>query len=162
MMPKPYRLAMGFLIALAALFLFGAVAAIAGEEYTVKIERVIDGDTVKLVDGFCQPAIFCVNEIRVFGIDTPESRRGTGGGKCIKEIKLGLIAKQWARETLTGQAVAVRPVPVKDQNDPYGRVLAEIVLPNGKDYASEAIRLGHARSFLKDKAGNLVKSNWCK
>ena len=161
-MPNPYRLAMGLLIALAASCLLGAVAANASEQYTIKVERVIDGDTVKLADGFCSPSIFCVNEIRVFGIDTPESRRGANGGKCVKEIKLGLIAKQWAREVLTGQTVVVRPLPLKDQDDPYGRVLAEIKLPSGRDYAAEAIRLGHARSFLKDAKGTLVKSDWCR
>ena len=60
-MPNPYRLAMGFLIALAASCLLGAVAANASEQYTIKVERVIDGDTVKLADGFCSPSIFCVN-----------------------------------------------------------------------------------------------------
>lgn len=145
-----------------AMYLIASTLANASEQYTVKIERVLDGDTVKMAEGFCEPLAFCVNKIRVFGIDTPESRRGVRGGKCVKEIKLGLIAKQWARETLTGQTVVVSPLTSKDQNDPYGRVLATIKLPDGKDYASEAMRLGHARPFLKDKAGNLIKFDWCK
>lgn len=129
--------------------------------YFVTVERVMDGDTFMVKSDFCFPVAWCQAKVRVFGIDTPETSMRVRGAKCTKEQKLGFIAKSWAINLLTNQKVTVRLLPKNLQDDPYGRLLGTVTLGNGKDYAFEAIRLGHARPFLKDKDGRLIKSNWC-
>jgi endonuclease YncB( thermonuclease family) len=156
-------LLIGGLMVLAAAMVF-TVAAGAQEGFKVTVDRLVDGDTFEVAEGWCIPWVACREKIRVFGIDTPESRAGGGlaGAKCVKELKLGKIAKQWARETLEGKTVTIFPLPKVDQKkEPRGRLLASVTLPDGKDYASEAIRLGHARKYIIVN-GDYQKSNWCK
>jgi endonuclease YncB( thermonuclease family) len=158
------KLGWGLLVAGLALMILAFCAPVyAGEfDFKAQVERVLDGDTFIAKVENCNPAIVCPITVRVFAIDTPESRRGPRGGKCVKEIKLGLIAKAWAKETLVGKTVTVVPLEKALQKDPYGRLLGNVTLPDGKDYSADAIRIGHAREFVKDKKGLLKKQSWCK
>jgi endonuclease YncB( thermonuclease family) len=131
-------------------------ADIPGKVYTCTIDHVLDGDTIKVL---CPdwPEPFMETSLRVFGIDTPES--SARNAKCKKELKLGLIAKAWARHEFFG-ATQVRFVWAKTVDKWGGRIDARVTLPSGKDWADEAIRIGFARPYGAD--GNLTKSDWCR
>lgn len=83
----------------------------------VEVKRVIDGDTFETIDG---------QIIRVWGIDTPETKHPTKG----KEY-LGEEATEFAKNVLTGQLVYLRG----DNKDKYGRRLASVELLDGTTYA---------------------------
>ena len=149
---------MRFLAIAACALLWPATASLAADvnsaSYVAVVTHVADGDTISVhIDGW--PAPYDPVTVRVAGIDTPESRKQDA--KCTKERRLGLIAKQWARDTLPVGASVV--VTWTGENEKYGRLLATVTLPNGKDFGAEQIRLGHARRYTSD---NLTKSDWCK
>lgn len=93
------------------------------------VSRVLDGDTVEFADG---------NKARIRGIDTPEV---FGGRECG-----GPEASQFAKTTLTGQRVTVLTNP-GDLRDRYGRLVAELRLPDGRSYAVEVTRAGWAEAY---------------
>jgi micrococcal nuclease len=124
--------------------------------YSCDLIKVLDGDTVK-VNCPSWPEPFKETSLRVFGIDTPESIRGQA--KCIKELKLGLNAKAWAKHEFEGaKFVAFTWAGTKDKYG--GRIDANVTLPSGKSWAAEAVRIGMARPYGMN--GKLKKSNWCK
>jgi len=87
-------------------------------EYRVKIVRVVDGDTVDVdIDlGF---GIWMKGErVRLFGIDTPESRT-----RDKEEKKYGLAAKEYLKEKLASGTPFLRTF--KDGVGKYGRILGE-------------------------------------
>jgi micrococcal nuclease len=104
------------------------------------VQRVVDGDTVKLA----APSGGTVT-VRVLGIDTPETvdpRKGVG---CF-----GPQASAWAKRELSGKRVRVRTDPSQDTRDKYGRLLAYLTLPDGTDYSIEAAREGYAKAYVYD------------
>ena len=87
-------------------------------EYRVKIVKVVDGDTVDVdIDlGF---GIWMKNErVRLFGIDTPESRT-----RDLEEKKYGLAAKQYLIDKLNAGTPILKTF--KDGVGKYGRILGE-------------------------------------
>jgi micrococcal nuclease len=100
--------------------------------------KVVDGDTVDVRSDDHGRL-----RIRVVGIDTAEvKKRGYTVG-CG-----GVEASQYAEALLAGQRVAIVTDPSQDARDRYGRTLAEIFLPDGRNYAVDAARSGHARSYV--------------
>ena len=88
-------------------------------EYGCKIVKVIDGDTVDVdIDlGF---GIWIHKErIRLWGIDTPESRT-----RDLEEKKYGLLAKQMIEKWLPVNSIQTL-VTVKDKTGKFGRVLGQ-------------------------------------
>ena len=91
-------------------------------------------------------------EVRLDGIDTPESRRVDA--KCIKELRLGLIAKAWMKDKLPiGSRVTLVWSGVREK---FGRLLATVVF-NGENINSSLIRKGYAAEYH-----GATKGNWCK
>lgn len=85
-------------------------------EYRVEIKRVVDGDTVDVdIDlGF---GIWMKNErIRLYGIDTPESRT-----RDLEEKKYGLAAKMFLENMLDDTKVIMKTN--KDAEGKFGRIL---------------------------------------
>lgn len=120
--------------------------------YQGKVVKVSDGDTIEVsIKGW--PAPFNPVAIRVDGIDTPESRMPPA--KCDKEVRLGLIAKKWAKDNLPVNTMVT--VIWSQKKEKYGRLLANVILPNGKDFAQEQIKSGNAREYHGE-----TKSDWCK
>ena len=88
-------------------------------EYKCKLVKVVDGDTVDVdIDlGF---GVWLQNQrIRLYGIDTPESRTSDA-----EEKKYGLAAKQRMQEWLDGGNLKI--VTHKDAKGKYGRILGEL------------------------------------
>jgi len=109
------------LLALACLVV-GSAAALP-ERFTARVEKVLDGDSLELLrDG--APVT-----VRLFGIDCPEW-----------EQPHGPAAARFARALAAGARVVVR---VRG-TDVYGRLLADVALPDGRSLNRELVRAGHA------------------
>ena len=108
-------------------------------EYNCTIRRVVDGDTVDVdIDlGF---GIWIHNErVRLYGIDTPESRT-----RDLEEKKAGLFAKGVVLHYLPEGSKQVLRTH-KDKVGKYGRVLGEFVI-----YDSLADRQTTINQFMID------------
>ena len=100
-------------------------------EYRVKIVKIVDGDTVDVdIDlGF---GVWLKKErIRMFGIDTPESRT-----RDLDEKKYGLMAKDYITKLLDDEGGIVLKTR-KDAEGKYGRILGELLRTT--DFADTSI-----------------------
>ena len=89
-------------------------------EYNCKVKRVVDGDTVDvLIDlGF---DIAYASRVRLYGIDTPESRTRDKDEKA-----RGLISKDFLKSWLDKGSVVIRTR--KDKKGKFGRILGEMIV----------------------------------
>ncbi len=110
-------------------------------EYSAKLDRVVDGDTIDAwIDlGF---GIWHHARIRFYGVDTWESRT-----RDLEEKKKGLAAKQFVKNRI-GKKNSYFTLVTHKEKGKYGRVLGEIVLNNMKAGCStlneELVFHGHA------------------
>ena len=89
-------------------------------EYRCKVVKIVDGDTVDVdIDlGF---GVWLKKErIRMFGIDTPESRT-----RDLDEKKYGLMAKDYITKLLDDEG-GIFLKTRKDAEGKYGRILGEL------------------------------------
>jgi micrococcal nuclease len=87
-------------------------------EYNCEVTRVVDGDTVDVIIdlGF---DISYKSRVRLYGIDTPESRTRD------KDEKVrGLMSKQYLVDELSKGQVVIKTY--KDKKGKFGRVLGEM------------------------------------
>ena len=95
-------------------------------EYTCKVKRVVDGDTVDVVlDLGFDVSYSC--RIRLYGIDTPESRTRNKDEKA-----RGKMAGAFLKEAIEAGEKVVIQTKLKDSKGKYGRVLGEVVV-DGKN-----------------------------
>jgi len=88
-------------------------------EYRCEVVKIIDGDTVDVdIDlGF---GVWLKKErIRMFGIDTPESRT-----RDLEEKKYGLAAKEFLTKWLSAGNITLKTQ--KDAEGKFGRILGEL------------------------------------
>ena len=88
-------------------------------EYICKLVKVIDGDTIDIdIDlGF---GVWLRNQrIRMYGIDTPESRT-----RDLEEKKYGLAAKSFLTGMLDDSHLILKTH--KDERGKFGRILGEV------------------------------------
>ena len=91
-------------------------------EYACKVERVVDGDTVDVVLnlGF---DIMYKSRVRLYGIDTPESRT-----RNLDEKARGKMASAFLKNAIdTGEKVVIQ-TKLKDSRGKFGRVLGNIIV----------------------------------
>ena len=89
-------------------------------EYKCNITRVIDGDTVDAeID--CGFDIIFKSRIRLYGIDTPESRT-----QDLDEKARGKLASQFIKDKIT-KAKLVKVKTKLDKKGKFGRVLGSII-----------------------------------
>src|SRR4051812_42180107 len=105
---------------------------------TATVLRIVDGDTVDVVDDTRGRL-----RIRVLGIDSPEVHKPGYSVGC-----WGPQATEFARTTLAGQRVSVITDPTQDLHDRYGRTLSYLDKPGGWDFSVEAARAGAARAYM--------------
>lgn len=100
--------------------------------YRGTVTRVVDGDTldVRLTSGKTE-------RVRLVGVDTPE--RGT----CFTSQ-----ASARTRQLALSKAVALRGDPTQDTRDRYGRLLAYVWLPGGKDLGYQLLAGGYAKVYV--------------
>ena len=88
-------------------------------EYRCKVVKVIDGDTVDVDIDLGFGVWMHKERVRLFGIDTPESRT-----RDLEEKKYGLAAKEFLIKW-TG-AGELRLKTQKDKTGKFGRILGEL------------------------------------
>jgi micrococcal nuclease len=105
---------------------------------TATVLKVVDGDTVDIVDDVRGRL-----RVRLLGIDTPDTKKPGYSVGC-----WGPEATEFAKSTLFGQRVALITDPTQDLHDRYGRTLAYLDKADGWDYSIEAARAGMAHSYV--------------
>ncbi len=100
--------------------------------YRGTVTHVVDGDTldVRLTSGKTE-------RIRLIGIDTPER------GVCFTSQ-----ATARARQLAMSKPVVLRGDATQDTRDRYGRLLAYVWIPGGRDLGYQLIAGGHARVYV--------------
>ena len=91
-------------------------------EYGCTVTRVVDGDTIDVVLdlGF---SILHKCRVRLYGIDTPESRTRN------KDEKIrGKLASKFLQDAIDNGKKVVLRSKLKDSKGKYGRVLGEIIV----------------------------------
>ena len=95
-------------------------------EYSVTIDRVVDGDTVDIwIDLGFDVRIF--ERVRMAGIDTPESRT-----RNLREKKFGKIATARVVELLPVDGTFTAVSSSYDARGKFGRAMMDFCLPDGK------------------------------
>ena len=90
-------------------------------EYACTVERVVDGDTIDVILdlGF---SVSYSSRVRLYGIDTPESRTRNKDEKA-----RGKLAAAFLQNAInTAEQVVIR-TELKDSRGKYGRVLGTVV-----------------------------------
>ena len=89
-------------------------------EYRCKVVKIVDGDTVDVYIDLGFGVWLKKERIRMFGIDTPESRT-----RDLDEKKYGLMAKDYITKLLDDEGGIVLKTR-KDAEGKYGRILGEL------------------------------------
>tara|TARA_R100000655_G_scaffold108842_1_gene161729 strand:+ start:1252 stop:1671 length:420 start_codon:yes stop_codon:yes gene_type:complete len=89
-------------------------------EYACEVERIIDGDSLvaRISLGF---DIHFSSSVRLFGVDTPESRT-----RNLDEKARGLLAKDFLKFCIENGKKIVIKTELKDSRGKFGRVLGTI------------------------------------
>tara|TARA_R110002072_G_scaffold211851_2_gene369403 strand:- start:1908 stop:2339 length:432 start_codon:yes stop_codon:yes gene_type:complete len=91
-------------------------------EYNCKVTRVVDGDTIDVVLdlGF---SILHKCRVRLYGIDTPESRTRDKDEKA-----RGKLAAKFLKDSIDKGKTVVLQSKLKDSKGKYGRVLGSVIV----------------------------------
>ena len=100
-------------------------------EYRCTVVKIIDGDTVDVDIDLGFGVWMKKQRIRMYGIDTPESRT-----RDLEEKKFGLAAKDFLTKMLDGDG-GITLKTHKDKEGKFGRILGE--LWRTTDYADQSI-----------------------
>jgi len=115
-------------------------------QYKCWVVAWVDGDTVDLlVDlGF---EISVKKRVRVYGLNTPETR-----SKNAAEKAAGVKAKRFA-EAIAPAGCEVKVVSHKaaKEQEKFGRWLADITTPDGKDFRAEMLAARHGVEYYGGK-----------
>ena len=105
-----------------------------------KVIKVVDGDTIDvMIDlGF---DIKYKSRVRLFGIDTPESRT-----RDLTEKKYGLLSKKYLQSALANGSKKIIKTHKDQETGKFGRILGEIFV-DGKNINMEMCKKGHAVEY---------------
>jgi len=92
-------------------------------EYNCKVVRVIDGDTVDVDIDLGFDVWLTKQRIRLFGVDTPESRT-----RDMVEKKFGIMAKNFVKGRLPVASMQILRTRLDDSRGKFGRILGEFVM----------------------------------
>ena len=109
-------------------------------EYNCTVNRIVDGDTidVTLDLGF---SVLYKSRVRLYGIDTPESRTRD------KDEKVrGLLSKEFLKQAVADEKVVLK-TKLKDSRGKFGRVLAEVWV-NGQNVNQNMVQENHAVAYF--------------
>ncbi len=99
------------------------------------VERVVDGDTLKLSNG---------KKIRLLAVDTPETVHPLKPVQCY-----GPEAKEFTKHEIEGKAVLLVQDP-GNKKDKYGRDLAWVYRASDMFFLNmKLVRRGYARAYLR-------------
>ena len=111
---------------------------------SIRVTRVIDGDTVELENR---------ERVRLIGIDTPEARYNTKLERDARRtkkdyrtiIEMGKAATEFTKRLVDRQKVRIEFDVEK--RDRYGRLLAYVYLPDGRMLNAELVKEGYAQMY---------------
>ena len=113
------------------------VGSAAAEEFTARVVGVTDGDTLTVLHDRRSATV------RLLGVDAPEKRQAYGDR-----------AKRFTADLAFDRTVTVRTTG----RDRYGRLLGEVVLPDGRSLNQELVRAGYAWWFRRySRDGRLAR-----
>ena len=117
-----------------------------------KVIKVVDGDTIDvLIDlGF---DIKYKSRVRLFGIDTPESRT-----RDKIEKKYGLMSKKFLQDELK----SAKKISIKtykgEETGKFGRILGDVFV-DGKSVNMKMVRAGHAVQYYGQNKSLIEKAH---
>lgn len=134
--PEVRRLAVPLLcLAVLLLCLVRVTPAEARRPFRDRVVAVFDGDTVLLASG---------ERVRYLGIDAPEIAHGEKTGDCFgegaREANAALVEGRVVTLSFSGR-----------KRDDYGRLLAFVLLPDGRNVNEELVRAGAAVVYRTHK-----------
>ena len=105
-----------------------------------KVTKVVDGDTIDVIIdlGF---DIMYKSRVRLFGIDTPESRT-----RDLVEKKYGLMSKDFLKDKLKNADKIVIKTHKGEETGKFGRILGEIFCDN-VNVNQQMCDVGHAVAY---------------
>lgn len=117
-----------------------------------RVLRVIDGDTLDVIFdlGF---DVQLKQRIRMFGIDTPESRT-----RDKVEKKFGLASKSFLKKVVTEAEEVVCKTHVADARGKFGRVLGEVWC-DGENINAKMISEGYAVAYYGENKDLVEKQH---
>ena len=121
-------------------------------EYKCKVTRVVDGDTIDaLIDlGF---DVKYQSRVRLYGIDTPESRTRDKDEKA-----RGLLAKKFLQEQIdSGDSICLQ-TKMKDSRGKFGRVLASVIVDD-VNINELMVEKNHAVAYYGQSKDEIAKSH---
>lgn len=98
------------------------------------VERIIDGDTF-VAEGV---------HFRIFGVNTAETAKGFYPTKPGQPG--GIAATEFLKKTILGKKVILE-IDLDDTSGAYGRTLARVYLPDGRDLTEMIISAGHSEIY---------------
>tara|TARA_R110000765_G_scaffold144408_2_gene246386 strand:- start:1227 stop:1652 length:426 start_codon:yes stop_codon:yes gene_type:complete len=110
-------------------------------EYNCKVKRVVDGDTVDVMLDLGFDILYNCR-VRLFGIDTPESRT-----RNLDEKARGKMASAFLKEAIDNGTKVVIQTKLKDSRGKFGRVLGNVVV-DGKNINQSMIENYHAAAYF--------------
>tara|TARA_R110002020_G_scaffold114283_2_gene262879 strand:- start:11 stop:433 length:423 start_codon:yes stop_codon:yes gene_type:complete len=127
-------------------------------EYSCKVKRVVDGDTCDVILdlGF---NILHKCRVRLYGIDTPESRTRNKDEKA-----RGFLAKAFLQDAIDAGEEVVIQTKLKDSKGKFGRVLGDVVV-DGVNINELMIDNHHAAAYFgqsKEAIEKIHESNRAK
>lgn len=125
---------------LAALALLLALASCLPPEGTYYVVGISDGDTIKVIDHKNAQI-----KVRLYGIDAPEKKQA-----------FGTKAKQFCADLCFNKTVQL----IIRDTDRYGREVAEVILPDGRNLNEELLRAGMVWHY--EKYDKVHKAAWAK
>lgn len=110
-----------------------------GSSSEQQVVAVVDGDTIKTIDGTGTE-----NRVRIIGIDTPEIGRGGAADECYAQEARTVLAS-----FVDGQTVELVTDPSQGDVDKYGRLLRHVHTDAG-NIAQLLLEQGAAHEYTYD------------
>ena len=136
-LPRGWQL--GFFIVLTVCCVLPCSPAVQAQEFTGKVVGVQDGDTLTI-----RQDNGIATRIRLWGIDAPEKRQAYSNA---------------SKRHLSNLAFGKRVMVLVRDTDRYGRTVAEIILPDGRNANQEMLKAGYAWWYRKYAPNDRVLEN---
>ena len=112
-------------------------------EYSCKINKVLDGDTVDINLDLGFNIVLANQRVRMAGIDTPESRTANA-----EEKVRGLLSKKKLTEKLSSSKwCKIKTLKSDNNDDKFGRILGEFILDDGTNINQWLIENNYAVTY---------------
>ena len=118
-------------------------------EYSCKVERVVDGDTIDVVLDLGFDNLY-KSRVRLDGIDTPESRT-----RDLDEKARGKLAKNFLKDAIDQGEKVVFQTKLKDSRGKFGRVLGEVVV-DGVNINVKMVDENHAVAYYGQSKDEII------